>query len=166
MRNVILMTLVGGLFALLTACGGPSSSEANTQANLKKMEDEVMHIHDVAMARMGDISKLRRAAKAEMEQPNDPDRAAQLQVLTQQLTAANDAMMGWMRDFKLPSREMTEAAAEEIEAYLQKEMKAIEAVDQEMLAAIKAGQEALPDVEISQAAAHDHSGHDHSGHDH
>jgi hypothetical protein len=85
------------LLAFMMACNG-------SQNDLKKMEDEVMAIHDEVMPKMGDIMSMKEALKKNIAaiDSNSVGYAAvkaQSDSLSYLLVKSDDQMMDWMNDY-------------------------------------------------------------------
>nr|WP_255487957.1 hypothetical protein [Pontibacter sp. KCTC 32443] len=110
--------------AILAGCT-PGPSEAEQKADL---ENQVMAVHDSAMAEMGTIIKLRRNLQALSDTltTQQPDSAT-IQALQQNiagLEAADESMMNWMRNYKVPDTLQHKQAIN----YLQQELQKIKRV--------------------------------------
>lgn len=133
-RYLILLALP---LVLFSACQGGSSPETEKT----ELEAKVLHIHDEAMTRMGDILKLRRSLRT-MRDTLETQQAdtSSLRVLEQELSGleqADEAMRQWMRQYSSPDTLQHEQAMQ----YLQNELKKIERVQTIMDSTISAAQE-------------------------
>lgn len=120
MKNLLLF-----LFAVTLFACGPKESET--------LYDEVMLLHDEVMPKIGDIRKVEKSLKAEMEQLIAEDSTADLSNLEANLAAAQNAgsgMMEWMRGFK--ADELESMSEEEKVAYLKDEKVKIQKVNQDI----------------------------------
>ena len=105
----------------------------------EKIYDEVMEIHDEAMAKMDRImvlkSKLNDHIKmmAEDTLSNHTSELNQLNTLVQNLEEADEGMMNWMREFH---NDYENVAKSEIMKYLRKQKEKITLVGQKMNEAI------------------------------
>lgn len=120
---------------LLLGCTEGGASEASQQEALKAT---VLAKHDSAMARMGDIFKLRRSLRALRDTlaAQEADTAT-LQALEQQmkdLNGADEVMMVWMRNYQAPDSLQHAQAM----TYLQQELQKIERVQVVMDSTISA----------------------------
>ncbi|MEQ9424347.1 MAG: hypothetical protein RJQ09_08030 [Cyclobacteriaceae bacterium] len=119
---------------LIVSCG--EDKKALRQARF----DEVMAVHDEVMPEMGTIRKLQKdiLAKAELISVEDSTGSAQndLQVLAQELEAANESMMDWMREFSDPGEDIPH---EEAMSYYEDQLKKVTEVKRSMLEAIEKG---------------------------
>ncbi|RIJ42646.1 hypothetical protein [Pontibacter oryzae] len=126
--------------ALLAGCQN-GASETEQKAEL---EGNVMAIHDEAMAKMGDIYKLRRQLRSlrdTLEQQAQPDSAAIL-ALQQELSGLNQAdevMMQWMRQYKAPDTLQHQQAM----TYLQQELVKVTRVQTVMDSTLQAAKQTL-----------------------
>lgn len=130
--------------AILSACNsGPSAAEQK-----ETLQNEVMAIHDEAMARMGEIYKLRRELRSlrdTLEQQPQAD-STRLQHLQQELSALNQAdevMMQWMRQYKAPDSLEHTAAMD----YLQQELTKVKRVQHVMDSTLEAAHNTLNNYE-------------------
>lgn len=96
-----------------------------------QLEKEVLAIHDEVMPKMDDLMRLKRKAKVQLAKDSVSSSQKQpLQTLIQELEAADEAMMHWMRNYdhdlqgKLPEEKLN---------YLQAEKVKITKVKQQML---------------------------------
>jgi hypothetical protein len=131
MKNLLLLTT---LF-FLAACG-PSQKE-----ELQTLKDEVIGIHDEVMPKMGELRRTRKdlLLQADSLMESDPDRAAMLTTVADEIADANESMMEWMRAFE-PEFEGTD---EEIRQYLEDQKIAIQEVKENMNGALAKGKDVL-----------------------
>lgn len=125
-------------FALAILCGCNQGQSPAEQKDA--LEKKVLVVHDTAMAKMGDIYKLRknlRTLRDTLEAQPQPDSSTlkKLQQHIQLLNRADEAMMGWMRQYKAPTEDMSNEQAME---YLQQELVKIEKVQTLMDSTIQA----------------------------
>lgn len=107
-----------------------SSNVAHQESTLYK---EVMEVHDKVMPELSTIHAIRRDLKA-IERPNSKDIIfSQIKALDE----ADEAMMTWMADFKLPEDKTNE------NAYLEAEKIKISNVSDMMYSSIKNGKQML-----------------------
>ena len=140
-RKLILFALP---LLLLLGCAEGGASEQ------QELEATVLAKHDSAMARMGDIFKLRRNLRTLRDtlaaHEND---SATLQALSKELEGLNRAdevMMDWMHNYKAPDSLQHEQAMR----YLQQELQKIERVQVVMDSTIAAAQETYKTYEQQQ----------------
>ncbi|GAB3831197.1 hypothetical protein GCM10028895_48260 [Pontibacter rugosus] len=118
-----------------------SCSAGNAEVEEKAvLESRVMSVHDSAMARIGEIYKIRRQLRAlrdtmEIQQADTAVLGA-LQQEINSLNQADEVMMQWMRQYKAPDTLQAKAAKE----YLQNELVKIERVQTVMDSSIQAAQ--------------------------
>lgn len=114
-------------FLFFASCRPSFENDAN-----QKLYDEVMVIHDEVMPRMSEIHKLKKSIKQQWQDTSKQsyDEAMQLK---KELQEADDAMMDWMAEFKMPK----EASEEEIRVFLEKEKEKITAVSRSMTKSIE-----------------------------
>lgn len=126
------------LLVLIASCSTPQKKlEKQAEPTLK---DQVMDVHDEVMPRMGELRKTQKELLALMDSSvADSAGAARLGELAKNIELANESMMAWMRNFD-PELEGT---PEEVEQYLQSQLKSIEQVKKEMLTSLEEGKKAL-----------------------
>ena len=124
-------------FIVLISCSGAKKDEVD----LKALKDEVFEIHDEVMPKMGDLRNARKnlMALADSIQTLDSARAATYIVASNELDAANESMMEWMRNFD-PNFEGTD---EETLKYLNAQKASIQEVNKRMKESLKKGEELL-----------------------
>ena len=124
------------LMSLVYCSGGKRQSQ--TEA----MEKEVLDIHNQVMPLLGEIARL----KDELERSKEGldsmamDQLQGVDDLLLELTAANEGMMNWMRDY---SGDFNEMGHEEVEQYLSDQMQEIEDVQDRISRAIEAAKKEL-----------------------
>lgn len=128
---------------LLTACN-TGSTEATQQ---EELETDVMAIHDDAMAKMGDIYKLRRSFRSLRDtlaaQQTDTATLQALQQQIDELNQADEVMMVWMRNYQAPDTLQHEQAM----AYLQQELQKIKRVQTVMDSTMQAARQTYQQYE-------------------
>lgn len=134
-KSIILLAFP---LALLSACGS-SPAEADQKTAL---EEKVLGIHDEAMARMGEIYKLRRQLRSirdtlEQQPQTDSTTILSLQQEIQGLNQADEVMMQWMRQYEAPDSLQAQQAIN----YLQQELIKIERVQYVMDSTINAAKQ-------------------------
>lgn len=112
--------------ALLWSCKPDIKSDVN-----QSLYDEVMVIHDDVMPKMSDIHKLKKQIRKTYKDDTVEGYKESLVILSQ-LEKADEGMMTWMANFKIPEG----LDAEQQKAYLLKEKLAIKKVSDDMYAAI------------------------------
>lgn len=105
---------------LFSACSGGSSAEDQK----KELETEVLTVHDEAMNKMDEISKLRRSLRTLKEKKTDTAEQAILERDIEGLALADEVMMNWMREYTAPDSLENQAALH----YLNQELVKIERV--------------------------------------
>ena len=122
---------------VLLVIGACSNEEAGEQ--WQDLQEEVIAVHDEVMPKMGAIAawsdSLRQLQNQLQSEASAADSALTEAIEEQllQLAKAEESMMDWMRNYTPPTKEQAE---EEIMAYLQEEQQKINAVRDDMLAAI------------------------------
>ncbi len=129
----LLLLLVVGLFASCTAKQTDTEQKA-------ELQDQVMAVHDSAMAEMDQIFRLRKKLRTLRDTlATQQTDSATLQLLQQNITGLNKAdesMMNWMRSYKAPDTLQHDQAMD----YLQTELQKIERVKVIMDSTIEAAQ--------------------------
>lgn len=143
---------------LLTACGGASSekgqaSQQTTDPNAV-LEEQVIAVHDEVMPKTSEMNALSQKLRKELDSLKtveaDPNRVQAVEEAVQQLQAADDAMMNWMRSFhdeyfQPKGKGTLNMTAEEQETYLKKELERIEQVKTTMLHSLEQARQLMPD---------------------
>ena len=116
-------------FSCNTISDNPNVTEEAADDEVSELKNEVMAVHDTAMAKMGEATRLMKELQDEWQNSVDsmPYRQAYRELLQ-----AKDGMMEWMRSYKEPE----DAEVEEIKTFLLEEKKAIEAVNTQLDQAI------------------------------
>lgn len=112
---------------MLIACKSDIKSGPNAE-----LYTEVMAIHDEVMPKMTDIHQIKKEIKKQYNDSTSENYAASVEMLGA-LTAADEGMMSWMADFKIPEQ----ASPEDQKEYLQQQKIAITQVRNDMLSAIE-----------------------------
>ncbi|MCC9136889.1 hypothetical protein ACFSKU_04975 [Pontibacter silvestris] len=123
-------------FALLIRCNsGPSEQEQK-----QEFENEVMRVHNESMAKMGTIYRLRlnlRKLRDTLEtQTTDTSVTNLLSQQIKGLNQADEAMMGWMHQYKAPDTLQHQLAMQ----YLQEQLNLINQVKLKMDSTIDVAQ--------------------------
>lgn len=95
------------------------------------LEAEVIAIHDEVMPKMGDMHVARKQLRSELEKTADETVKAKILKMIVDLEDADEGMMSWMNEWKVPENE-----AEKID-YLHKEKEKITKVKIDMLSSLK-----------------------------
>jgi len=140
------MRITSFLFLLATlgfsACRGEHSAQ-------EKLWEEVIAIHDEVMPKMGDINRISRTIRAELDTVPPIDTLLKLQQLDLliRLGKAEEGMMVWMNELETLDELRDSKSNKEIMDYLEGEKQRISAVRDSMLVSIEAGQAALEEKE-------------------
>ena len=129
MNNMRILSVLTFLL-LIFAC---KEKQTDIVINNSPLYDKVMAIHDKVMPEMTTIHALKRDLKA-IEKPETKD------IIIKNIIAldnADEAMMRWMADFKVPEDKSQEAE------YLKKEKEVIQSVGDQMYASIHQAQKLL-----------------------
>lgn len=129
------------LALLLLVILGACQTTPKEEVDLKALKNEVFDIHDEVMPEMGNLRRVRRDLMLQADSIKDLDsaRAAFLIEASDNLDAANESMMNWMRNFD-PNFEGTD---EEVLTYLTEKREGIIQVRDDMLESLEAGQKIL-----------------------
>lgn len=125
LKKVAFFTVLS-LSLMLIACNPGYSPK------VQKLHDEVMEIHDEVMPEMGTIHKLKKSLKAKSKDSTEE----LLEDYTNNIAAldyADEAMMSWMHQFKMPKGE----SDENLLKYLEDQKIKITKVNTDMKTAIK-----------------------------
>jgi len=117
---------------LFSSCNLNQAENSEQEYALKKLDNEVMEIHDAVMPRMSEIGRLKRQMSEKLKENTDPQKAEGIQQMIYQLGEADEAMMNWMGEFKRPDYSNFKNA----KAVYQKEKVKITAVRDKMLTTI------------------------------
>lgn len=124
-------------FILILSC----QTSKSDKEDLKALKDEVFEIHDEVMPKMGTLSRMRKdlVLQADSLVKTDRQRASELLEASYELSAANESMMNWMRNFD-PN---FEGNVEETMQYLTDQKASITVVKEKMLKSLEAGSRLL-----------------------
>jgi len=117
MKQVIFILCMIGIFS--------SCREKST------LEKQVMAVHDEVMPRLGELNKDRKELQKILKDVEDETAKTELLTAITALEKADDGMMDWMAEWKVPSE------VELQESYLNKEMVKITKVKTDMLESMK-----------------------------
>ena len=125
------------LFVILMAC----QAGKETKSEVETLKAEVMAVHDEVMPKMGELRNIRKALLLQADSliAVDSARASLLKESAEEIAAANESMMNWMRAYN-PDFEGTE---EETKAYLSAEKESVTQVKKAMEGSLDAGIELL-----------------------
>jgi len=117
------------------------SCQQGKKSEVAELKDAVMAIHDESMPKMGELRKIRRnlMLQADSLKVSDSTRAVVLLVTAEEIAAANEGMMDWMRNYE-PEYTGTK---EEILFYLGEQRKSIQKVKEDMEKSLIKGKEML-----------------------
>lgn len=109
------------------------SCKSGYSPEVQKLYDEVMEIHDEVMPEMGTIHKLKKGLKKKLSDDTGSINVEDLQNNIQALDYADDQMMDWMHQFKMPKKE----SDDNLIKYLEDQKVKITKVNQDMKTVIK-----------------------------
>tara|TARA_R110002096_G_scaffold431885_1_gene647703 strand:- start:114872 stop:115309 length:438 start_codon:yes stop_codon:yes gene_type:complete len=109
-----------GLSMFLMACNqnGSNGGDSNGNSKVDELKGEVMKIHDVTMAKKGDIQSLLSSLK--IAKYSTAEDSTSIQEAYKALKSADESMMTWMHEFKQPDEQGW--TAEEQITYLEGEL--------------------------------------------
>lgn len=116
-----------------------SSCNSGYSPEVQKLYDEVMVIHDEVMPEMGTIHKLKKQLKKILNDPDITIDAEDVKNNIQALDVADDAMMDWMHQFKVPKDVSDQVKLD----YLKDQKKKMSKVNVDMKTIIKNAQNAI-----------------------
>lgn len=125
--SYFIQPLVAILFIFSFACSSNTATEENTEKT-PSLEDEVMAIHDEAMAKMDAMHSMESSIKTYLSGVDSTSAQTELEEGTAKVKAladASEAMMNWMRNYEPPSKETPE---EEVKNYLTNQKATMEEV--------------------------------------
>jgi len=135
MKNLIRTLFLSLVVLISLQCKDKTPQEAE----LDKLFDEVMVIHDDVMPKTATIHRLKKKLKKNQQGEN----TAAFTAVIEQLDIADDGMMQWMQDFEKPKGQ----PFEEAKAYYEGEKVKITKVKKEILSAIAVAEELIPKAE-------------------
>ena len=127
MSNKVALISILSLSIFLIAC------KSGYSPDVQKLHDEVMVIHDEVMPEMGTIHKLKKELKKKLDSEGDNIDEADIQNNIKALDYADEAMMGWMHQFKMPKDQSDDQLLE----YLEDQKVKIKKVNLDMKTVIK-----------------------------
>jgi hypothetical protein len=122
------------LMITLIQCDTPSRPEEEKRShpsNEDQMFTEVMRIHDEAMARMGELHRVKKGLEElKLEMNGKEDIEKEITLTIEKIDAADEGMFEWMAAFKDP-RSLSDKSqvTRALEAELDKVRKVAEAID-------------------------------------
>lgn len=132
---------------LLWACS-PDKKQKENQAST--LETEVMAVHDEAMAKMGDLYKMRRSLRSLRDtlavQQTDSATLKALQQQIDDLNQADEVMMVWMRNYQAPDSLQQEQTV----LYLEQELEKVKRVKIVMDSTLGAAQNMYKNYELQK----------------
>lgn len=133
-KNINLI-VAGLLIVMMNACKNAKQEQVTDDSQYL----EVMEIHDAVMPEMATIHRLKRALKEVGATATDESDLVRAQI--KKLDDADEAMMQWMAEFNVPE------VPDQKTTYLEKEKQKIQAVSDEMYAAIASAQMLLDSIQ-------------------
>jgi hypothetical protein len=130
------------LFLMIAFAFSACNTEQSAQ---EKLWDEMMVVHDEVMPKMGDLNRLSRDIRAQLDTVPPIDTLKKLQQLDLliRIGKAEEGMMAWMSELKLLDDLRATKSHKEIIQYLEAEKQRIGAVRDSMLVGIEAGEAEL-----------------------
>ena len=111
----------------------------STEVSKRKDYKEVMKVHDFAMAEMGTITTLKKAIKSIDIDTLDNANVLEQNMLIKQLDDAEEGMMVWMYNFKVPENKSN------IKKFLEVQLHDVTLVNKNIYAAIESAEKYLKD---------------------
>jgi predicted RNase H-like nuclease (RuvC/YqgF family) len=133
-QTFALTALILGI--LMVGCSTKSSENKKEE---KPLYEQVMDIHDEIMPSMGELNRLKRELKDKLANSTDlvEEKRKEMEATVAQIDSASRSMMVWMREFK-----PEDFKGDELQKYLEAEMKSIQQVKENMLKALEEGRKA------------------------
>ena len=130
--NNTITFLFAALFLFMSSC--------TNESKIDQAYKGVMAVHDEVMPEMGTIHRLRKQIKEKIMGgvPKEEDKKAMINMVAT-LEAADEGMMSWMAEFKMPKEE---PEAKQLE-YLKSEQAKIDQVSKDMFGAIEEAKKIL-----------------------
>jgi hypothetical protein len=110
-------------------------TEVTERTDYKK----VMEVHDIAMARMGEIHDMKKQIRAWKENAQDSILIKESLDLISKLEMADEGMMSWMAEFKIPGS----GPEDELKNFFASEQVKVDRVSVDINAAINSASEFL-----------------------
>lgn len=126
----------GFILALMAACGNNNKTEKEPN-----LQEEVMAIHDSIMPKTDSIMTLKQLLKKEGFEKSNKD-SVMIKEAVEELDAADEAMMQWMRQYEKPSDTLEQSKKK---AYLKEQKAKIKTVKEKMLNSIDKANKILKD---------------------
>lgn len=109
----------------------------------KLLFNEVMDIHDTCMPEMSNLNRIKRNIRQADIAEDSPLKGKSFEML-EQIETAEEGMMAWMRDFKVPKKDDEDS---EVIPYLKEEKIKIQKVSDDMYRALDVGGKFLKEIE-------------------
>ena len=132
LKKLSFLSIMFGLL-FFTSCKSGYSPE------VQKLYDEVMVIHDEVMPEMGTIHKLKKQLKSTLKETSDDLSKENITNNIKALDLADDSMMEWMHQFKVPKEGNDQLKLE----YLTDQKQKMSKVNADMKKIIKNAQNAV-----------------------
>ncbi len=128
------------VFACSSSSGNEQIADDGT-ISIDSLKSEVMFIHDEVMPKYGVLRRARRdlLMQADSLLESNPERAAMLTTVAEEMAQANEQMMSWMRAFEL-NYDTTEQAQR---IYFEEQKVQIQQVKEDMQGSLARGEELL-----------------------
>lgn len=146
-----LSLFIAVLFVFLFACTSESKKEKEPELSEREMlYKEVMEIHDAVMPKMSDINRVKRKLKDHLEEDaiNDDSLKSKMNANIDELIAAENSMMDWMKDFKAPKKDDPD---QQVIDYLNEEKIKISRVSDQMLSSLENSTKLMDQLTVSKA---------------
>lgn len=132
-------------FVLFAACTSDSKpvkvEKPKKNPAIEKLFSEVMEVHDEVMPEMGTIHDLRKSFEEKLTVA-EGDQKANIELMIESLNQADNAMMDWMQQFKMPKEKSDEDKID----YLTKQKAKIDKVSVSMKSTIESAKKAINEL--------------------
>ena len=137
-RSTILFSFFTLLILQLSCVSENKEEKEPKLTEREQLYKEVMEIHDAVMPKMSEINRVKRQLQDLYEVDNSKDDAVKtkLNFSIDELIAAENSMMDWMKAFKAPK---TTDSDEHVVSYLKEEKLKISRVSDQMLSSLENG---------------------------
>ncbi len=154
-KSFVYSLVILSFFAVLFACGQSKKKETtptvpqdtSTQPSVlstqeKLLFEKVMHLHDSAMERMGEINQsMKQMRKLSIDTKSSEELKAQARDALEKLTIADKAMWDWMYGFR--KKEKWNGKAGDYINYLHKQDSSMQIVNESIITALKQADQIL-----------------------
>ena len=140
--------LLASLFFFSCSGGGHKQGDKGKKMReVRKLQKEVMKVHDQVMPKMGELQELKKKAARmadSLEERGDSALAATMDTTEVHLERGHESMMNWMRNYKQPADSIK--AADAID-YLEGQKEKVKAMRETMMGALEQARGRLDSLE-------------------